>query len=112
MKKTAFYLVTCLVALGCNDKPVPAAGGGANVIVYPNPTSFGASVEVRNANGRPFTEPYTLLVFDPEGQMILRHSASPGETRHSLPLLNAPRGNYQVVVDAPAGITRRKLVKL
>jgi hypothetical protein len=108
MKKTALYLLTGAVVLGCNNKPEPAPGRGANLTIYPNPTAHGASIEVGNTNG----QPYRLLVFDPKGKMILQRSASPAETRHNLPLQNQPKGNYQVIVDSPAGVARQKLVKL
>lgn len=108
MRKIASYLFTCLVALGCNDKPELTPSGTVDMYVFPNPTSGPAEVRVRNTS----SQPYQLLVFNPEGKKILGFSLSPGEQRVTLLLRDEPKGNYQVVVDTPTGATRRKLVKL
>ncbi len=112
MRKNVLCLFACLGVLACNDKPQPAPGRGVNLVIYPNPTASGATIAVLNTSGRPYAEPYTLLVFDPEGQELLRQRFVSGDQRYNLPLLNAPKGNYQVIVDAPTGVTRKKLVKL
>jgi hypothetical protein len=108
MKKNVLYLFAWLILLGCNSKPELTPTGNLNLFVYPNPTSGWAEVILRNTSSRS----YTLLVFNPEGQQILQRTVDPGEQRYSLPLLDQPKGNYQVIVDTPNGVIRKKFVKL
>src|SRR5688572_19686420 len=108
MKKTLLYLFAWLVVPGCNDKPVTGPPTRLSLIVYPSPASSRATVYVRNLSA----SPYTVWVFNPQGEKILERAVPPGESQLPLPLENEPRGHYQAVLKTQERVITYKFVKV
>ena len=104
-------MLCCLLLMAslvsCNNEPdLPAVD---NILrIYPNPVKDQAHINIENAAG----EPYKLLVFDTEGELLLEQDGNDHAPMYRVSLYDKPEGNYQVVLRIGIKDYSQNIIKL
>lgn len=87
------YLLLLVSLVSCNNEPEKPDFNSV-LRVFPNPVQHEVHINIGNAAG----EPYKLLVFDTEGDLLLEEDGNDHNPRYSVLLDGKPEGIYQVVL--------------
>lgn len=103
----SIFLITLLFA-GCDGQPEEVQPGAQVLSVFPNPCYHNAFVSVTNSSN----EPYTLKVFDPEGNKILEELAPASDfSDFTLQIDDKPEGVYHILLETGTSTIEFQLLK-
>ncbi|HEY3403826.1 MAG TPA: T9SS type A sorting domain-containing protein [Ohtaekwangia sp.] len=101
------YIFPLLLLLGgCSGPNDPEID--SQLRIYPNPALHEASIRVNNSNH----EPYQILVFGIEGQILLEKNESLESATYTIILDGKPEGYYHVMLKIGNQTYTRELIKL
>ena len=106
MKLKVLYLLILLL-VACNDKP-DIRPQNNQFAVYPNPAEDRVNISFAN----PGNSAYTVVVFDPKGEVLFERDEDLAEPYYHVFLSDEPVGTYHVVLEKNNETIIRQFIKI